>query len=444
MIERALYRMALPLGLAGFRAYARFDEKAAFAFKVREELFARLRGDAAGLSKGKRVLIHFSSVGEYLQARPIARLIRQQYPQFNLVMTFFSTSMERVFKNGNLDAELADYLPFDRKKDMEKLLDLLKPELIIFSCYDLWPNLIWLAKARGIKVSLINANLAENSRKTHPLVRWWFRRLYRELDLILAASEEDRKGLAGLGLDESLIVVTGNARYEETMNRIRGIAPDDPALKELRGWKRGPCVVMGSTWPEDEEVIVPALQRLWREGKNLQVIMAPHEAGARRLEALKERFFLIGVKPLFLWEFVTKRQGVSADTNVIIIDRTGLLYKLYQLGEAAFVGGSFKKEVHNVMEPAGFSIPVLFGPQIRNSLEALKLAERKGGFVVEDSDQLYERLKGLLENEDARQAAGKQAYQMVMENQGAGAAIVKLLEEKFPEIFERKPGGAAP
>jgi len=441
MMEKALYNyLGLPLGLLGFRVYSLFNEKAGRAFTVRKDLFKSLSSELANLSPGKRVLIHISSVGEYFQARPIARLISRQFPRLNICLSFFSPSVDKIMNQG-VEADLATYLPFDQKKSAQKFLDLLKPDLIIFSCYDLWPNLIWEAKRRGIRVALINANLAENSGKLNPLVRWWFKRIYQELDLILSASEQDRKMIAGLGINENEIFTTGNARFDETLNRIRTIPEDDDLLNLLRSWKKGRCLVFGSTWPEDNEVIVPALGKLWRAGKDFKVIIAPHEPGSRKLERLKEKFFRIGVKPVFLWEYQTRRQGTAPDSRVIIIDSTGKLYKLYQLAEIAFVGGSFRKEVHNVMEPAGFSVPVLFGPMIKNSLEAQELVKRKGGFVVRDSDQLGEQLRLFLDQEEKRLEAGRQAYQLVLDHQGAGEKILGLLAKNFPEVFEAGGGG---
>ncbi len=438
MMEKVIYRAVLPAGLLGFRLYSLFNEKARRVFEVRKKLFQNLKSELPNLGKGKRVLIHISSVGEYLQARPISSLIRKQFPMTNICLSFFSPSMDRLLRKG-VEADLAVYLPFDRKRAMKKFLDLLKPDLVIFSCYDLWPNLIWEVKKRGIPLALINANLAENSGKLGSAVRWWFKKIYQELDLILAASEQDRKMIAGLGLDEKNIFNTGNARFDETMARIRSIPENDPLLHLLGPWKKGPCVIFGSDWPEDDQVIVPALARLWKEGKQFQAMMAPHEPGARKLESLKGKFFQFGVRPIFLWEYQARRDGADLESKMLIIDTTGKLYKLYRLADIAFVGGSFRKEVHNVMEPAGFSIPVLFGPKIQNSLEAQELVRRKGGLVVEDSDQLYRQLKLFLEDEGLRREAGRQAYQLVLENQGAGERTLELLVKNFPEVF--KNGG---
>jgi len=441
MVPDLLYNnIALPAGIFGYRLFSLFDEKARLAFSLRKNLFPGLEKNLSRLSPGKRVLVHISSVGEYLQVRPVLRLLRQKSPDTKLVLSYFSPSLEPMVKKG-VEAEFATYLPFDRRSDMSKFLDRLKPGLIIFSCYDLWPNLIALAKERGIKSILINANLAENSGKLNPLVSWWFKNLYQSLELILAASAEDKQMINSLGVADSKITVTGNTRFDETLARIKAIPEDDELIKKLAGLcgkdKAQPnslCLVAGSSWPEDEQVILPALQKIWESGKNLKVMIAPHEPSPPHVQELQKNLSALAAEPVLLSEIESGAKA-PASGRAVIVDSVGKLYKLYKLADLAYVGGSFRKEVHNVMEPAGFNLPVLFGPKIKNSLEALKLAERKGAFVVHNTEELFQRLTLFLENNDARMAAGKQAGELVLENQGASERTVKILMETFPALF---------
>ena len=436
VIERAIYnRFALPLGLAGFRVAALFDQKARTGLLRRKNLAAELSHKVSRLGPGKRVLVHVSSVGEYLQARPVLRTLRQSFPAINFVLSFFSPSLEPTLAKG-VEAEFATYLPFDRKADAEKFLQILDPALIIFSCYDLWPNLIWRAKERGVKVALVNAGLAENSGKLNPLARWWFAGVYRELDLILAASEEDRAAIAGLGVNAGKIITAGNARFDETIARINAIAPDDPLIAAVMKWRGNPrefCLAVGSSWPEDEAALVPAIAGIWLERKPLKLVIAPHEPSGDRVRELSRRLAAAGRGPALLSEIEAGKP--AGDAKALIVDGVGRLYKLYQAADLAFVGGSFRKEVHNVMEPAGFGIPVLFGPRINNSLEAIKLAERKGGFVVRSSEEIRGRVTAFMESGEKRAGAGQRALELVRENQGAAERICKILAGVFPQIF---------
>jgi len=443
MIERIIYNyFALPAGLAGFRLGALFDQKARTGIQRRQKLLQELEPKISGLGPGKRILVHVSSVGEYLQARPILRLLRQS-AELKMILSFYSPSLEPMLDKG-VEAEFATYLPFDRKGDMEKFLDALKPALIIFSCYDLWPNLLWSARQRGIKIALINANLAENSGKLNPLVNWWFAKIYQELDLVLAASEEDRQTIAGFGVPAEKLIFTGNARFDETMARIKAIPEDDPLVRALLAWRgrpADPCLIIGSSWPEDEEAIFPALEKIWASGKKLKVIIAPHEPSVARVQNLSQKFSSLNASPVLLSAIESKGAGAAASGAVVIVDSIGKLYKLYQAADLAFVGGSFRKEVHNVMEPAGFGIPVIFGPKIKNSLEAVKLAERKAGFVVHNAGELYSRLSAFLENDAGRLEAGQRARELVRENQGAGERTCKMLARNFPQLFPGQERG---
>jgi len=442
MVPDLLYNyIALPAGLFGYRLFSLFDEKARLAFSLRKNLFPGLEEKLKKLPTGRRVLVHISSVGEYLQVRPVLRLLRKKAPDIKLVLSYFSPSLEPMVQKG-VEAEFATYLPFDRRADMTEFLDRLKPELIIFSCYDLWPNLIALAQESGIKSVLINANLAENSGKLNPLVSWWFKNLYQSLDLILAASPEDKQAIVSLGIAGSKITTTGNTRFDETMARIKAIPEDDALIKNLAGFcekdkaQAGPlCLVVGSSWPEDEQVILPALQKIWESGKNLKVIIAPHEPSPQHVRELQINLSALAAAPIMLSEMESGAKAPPSPGKAVIVDSVGKLYKLYRLADLAYVGGSFRKEVHNVMEPAGFNLPVLFGPKIKNSLEALKLVERKGGFVVHNTEELFQQLTLFLENIDTRLAAGRQAGGLVLENQGASERTVKILMESFPALF---------
>jgi len=447
MIERLVYNyFALPLGLAGYRLISLFDQKARIGFAARKNLLAALKEKVSGLPAGNRVLVHISSVGEYLQVRPVLRLLRKKRTETKIILSFYSPSLEPAIQKG-VEAEFATYLPFDRPRNAAEFLETLKPPLIVFSCYDLWPNLIWRAKDKGIKTALVNANLAQNSGKLNPLVRWWFAKIYRELDLILAASEEDARTIAALGVLERKIITAGNARFDETIARIDAIPRDDDLISALASWRQtdkaaadatirlSPCLVIGSSWPEDEAMLIPALEKIWSQGKNLKVIIAPHEIEPGHIKELKRQFEGLNAEPVLLSEMEAKAKSVSSQNKAVIADSVGKLYKLYKICDFAFVGGSFRKEVHNVMEPAGFGVPVLFGPKIKNSLEALKLKERKGGFIVHSREEFYRRLISFMDDEKERLQAGERAYQLVLENQGAGERIVKLLLEKFPEVF---------
>jgi len=434
MIEKLIYNyFALPLGIGGFWLYSLFNSKAKKGWKARANILSKFETELSRWEKEKRILLHISSVGEYLQARAVLRELKRISPKLVRILTFFSPSLEPMLERG-VEAELASYLPFDTPQNMKRLLEIITPNLIIFSCYDLWPNLIWQAKKRGIKVVLINATLAENSFKRNFLVRWWFARLYNQLDLILCASDEDKERIISLGVDSEKVSFAGNTRFSETLARINAIAPNDELLAQLKIWKgERYCLVVGSSWEPDEQVLIPAYKKIYEKNR-LKLILAPHEPHPKRIEKLKDIFRTANISSLTLSE-LEQSQNKLPKSWVIIVDSVGKLYKLYKVGDIAFVGGSFRKEVHNVMEPAGFGIPVLLGPKIKNSQEALKLVERGGAKIVHNSDQLCQELELLLNNNELRKNMGGKAYRLVEENQQALERTIKHLQKNFPELF---------
>jgi 3-deoxy-D-manno-octulosonic-acid transferase len=182
-------------------------------------------------------------------------------------------------------------------------------------------------------------------------------------------------------------------------------------------------------------VLLPALGKIWASGKALQLVIAPHEPTPEHVDPLLQKLSELGANPRLFSEIESGKKPAGPASSAVIIDSVGKLYKLYKLADLAFVGGSFRKEVHNVMEPAGFGIPVFFGPKIKNSVEALKLAERKGGFMVQNAEQLYENLTGFIDDEPKRLEAGKQALELVRENMGAGERTYQALAESFPRLL---------
>jgi 3-deoxy-D-manno-octulosonic-acid transferase len=178
---------------------------------------------------------------------------------------------------------------------------------------------------------------------------------------------------------------------------------------------------VGSSWPEDEEVILPALFRLQKSLPLLLTILVPHEPTEDHLEELERE--LNGATSHIRFSALNEYGG----ERVIVVDSIGILMRLYAAAQVAFVGGSFRQGVHNVLEAAVYGIPVLFGPRHRNSQEPLMLVERGGGFIVNETTELERTLHNLFESESARTMAGQRAVQFVTANTGATERFLKRL-----------------
>jgi 3-deoxy-D-manno-octulosonic-acid transferase len=397
------------------------DAKITRAFADRRGLIDRYRAWAASHRDASRPLLwmHAPSVGEGLMARPVLSAIRDNQPRAQLAYTWYSPSAVK-FASG-LDVDFRDYLPIDTAGDMTAALDALKPTAIVYSKLDLWPNLTALASQRGVKLGMISASLSATSSRRSGFARAILRDAYVCLDAVGAVDGQDADRLIELGVRREVIHVTGDTRYDQVWARAGDIAAKEALLAPLRSPR--PLLVAGSTWASDDAVLLPAFIHLKRAAPELRLMIAPHEPTVSHLE------------PIYAW---AKQQGLRAvsiseptagESDVIVIDRVGVLGDLYALATMAYVGGGFHAAgLHSVLEPASFGVPVAFGPRHSGSRDALALLRAGGGVSFADERSAVERLTRWLRNEGDRRAAGDQAQQVVRDGLGAAERSTKLVE----------------
>ncbi len=369
-------------------------------------------------NKKKCILFHCASMGEFEQIRPVLRTIREKKSDYSIVVSFFSPSgFENV--NSKSDYNLKIYLPFDTIPSIRKFLNMLKPKLLVISKHDVWPNLVWALSSRKIPSMLVNGTMPGDSKMTMPLVRNFFKASFSSINFIAPASHFDAEGFSRILPVKSGIQILGDTRYDQVLNRANeSIKSELISEQALQGRM---VFVAGSTWASDEKHLIPALIQMFKKFTDLFVILVPHELKENHLNELASQFSSAGIRPiLFSYE---KRDQELSNHQILIVDKMGLLANLYFYGDVAFVGGSFGPGVHNVMEPAAHGIPVLFGPRILNSPDALELQKREAGFLVRNSDDIYFHLCGFFSNRNSCKEAGKRARNLVEENQGATERI---------------------
>lgn len=367
---------------------------------------------------GKEVfLIHSASLGEFEQAKPVLRGLKAVRPETLLVASFTSPS---GYKNAARIPEvgLFIYLPFDTIFSMRKFIQKLRPRKIVFITYELWPNLIMNAHRHHIKTYLISARIREDSFKWKPVIRAFFCDLYRSLDYIYVVSDEHKKSVQKMiGSVNIKVLALGDTRYDQVIHRAREkVASEIPRL-----FADGFVLIIGSIWPQDAKYLLPAIYRCLKEFDELKVIIAPHEPNEYALETFEDGFLENGFQTLRF----SQLQGTQKYRRVILVDRVGILAELYHQADLAFVGGSFRGSIHNVMEPAVAGIPVLFGPTYHNSPEAELLIAEGGGFCCGNDICFYERIKWLIVNSEAYDKAANSARQIIMKNLGAASRTVK-------------------
>jgi 3-deoxy-D-manno-octulosonic-acid transferase len=398
----------------------RVDSKVLRALRARSGIRDRYAewGRAHRDLSRKLLWMHAPSVGEGLQARPVLDLVRQRHPDVQLAYTHFSPSAAR-FASG-LNVDFRDYLPFDSLGDARAALDALRPTAIVFAKLDVWPTLGTLAHGRGVKLGLVSATLAEFSSRRSRIAAALLHDTYALLDSVGAIDNADAERLVDLGVSARNVTVTGDTRYDQVWQRAQRV---DRAAKLLaRLTANRPTIVAGSTWPADEAVLLPAMTNVLHAAAETRLIIAPHEPTAAHLEPIEHWARTAGYR-------LERLDSADDRTQIVLVDRVGVLGDLYALGSAAFVGGGFHDAgLHSVLEPAAFGIPVLFGPRHAMSRDAMLLLRHDAARAVSDVPSLTDALTTWLTNGDARRAAGANARAVVQAGLGAAERSLRIVE----------------
>jgi len=392
----------------------------------RYQIFSHVREFLAREGSERDVfLVHCSSMGEFEHIKPFVRILRQRLPESRTVVMFFSPSGYENVKSAP-GVDLFIYAPFEWWFVVRRLFRALNPRALIIAKYDVWPNQVWAAKSSNIPRFLINATLYSASGRLQPGIRRFQRAVYRSIDRILAISPEDKTHYLKLSSPEKIVVV-GDTKYDQVVFRSEESRKKTVLPEVIRAGKS--IFVAGSTWPEDEEHLIPAIKDTVASGGNgFLTIICPHEPTAEHLERLTEAW-----APLQTCLY-SRLDGYKGEP-VIIIDRVGLLANLYSVAQVAYVGGGFKQNVHNVLEPAVYGIPVLFGPVNQNSHEAQLLKQARGAIEVHSREEIREQLKRIFRDENYRAEISQAARRLVEQRRGATERTVDEILNYLPKIF---------
>ncbi|MBV9108273.1 MAG: hypothetical protein JO306_02575, partial [Gemmatimonadetes bacterium] len=412
---RAL-RPALPL-------LARGGGKLARGVRGRGGVLERMEAWAREQRDPRRPLawFHAPSVGEGHQARAVIEAFRARRPDAQVAYTFFSPSAESFAKT--VPADFADYLPLDAAGDVRRALDALRPGIIAFSKYDVWPVLTREAARRGVRLALLSATLPARAGRLRGPARALLGPAYARLDAVAAISAEDAERFARLGVPAERRGVMGDARFDQVWQRASSVDRASPLLAPFAGFE-GITIVAGSTWPDDEKHLLPAFARLRGDARPLRLVLVPHEPTEAHLASAARRLDALGLAHARL-------SSLAADAipPVVVVDRVGVLGELYALADVAWVGGGFGSAgLHSVLEPAAFGAPVMFGPRHDNAREAGELVAAGGAFEVASAEDAERILGGLADVYEMRARAGSRARAYVEARLGAAARGAELVE----------------
>lgn len=345
-----------PLLFVTFQFLARFNKKIARGLELREPVDGRAPWVKTLPPSPPTVWIHCAS-GEFEYAKPVITLLKSELPHIKIVVTFFSpTYADHIRKFAGVDWVVP--LPWDTPPSLSKFLDSYRPFALLVARTDVWPEMARQARLRGLKTILFSATLTKDSRRTRGLGRWASRETLDQLDEIFAVTEDDVDAFRSLGLQRARISCEGDTRYDQVLARLTSPKP----IKDIRSTR--PLLVCGSTWPEDEEILIEALADL---RSNVCGVLVPHEPTPEHLEELESRLRKAGLIPI---RYSALSDGLLPSDTCVIVDQMGVLAELYLQGRWAFVGGSFRKTVHSVMEPLAAGCVTFVGPLHTNNREA--------------------------------------------------------------------------
>ena len=393
-----------------------FSKKIRSGISGRKRIFEELILNRLTLDLSKKTIwFHSSSLGEFEQAKPIIEKLKKE-TDVKIVVSFFSPSGYENSKKYPY-ADIITYLPFDSKWRARRFIELISPSMAVFMRYDIWPNHIWTLKEKNIPCLLVDATMKKNSPRKLPLIKSFHKYLFEDFIKILTVSEEDADGFKSFNCKKVNIKVVGDTRFDRVYSRSLASKESKIISKEvLKGSK---VLVAGSTWPQDEDVIIPSFLKLLKYDNSGVMIIAPHEPTLLHLEKLEHEF--AGQASFIRLSNINN----YTDQKIIIVDSIGVLSILYNYADVAFIGGSFKINVHNVLEAAVYGVPVLFGPKIENSQEANKLVEAGGGIIIKDKNSFYRSLRKLFSDEKLLIESGRKSYEFVHNSVGTTDRIIK-------------------
>ena len=383
--------------------------------KGRKNYFEDLRRDFVP-GRQNTIWMHCASLGEFEQGRPILKKIKDDYPEANIIVTFFSPSGYTIALKDK-DFKKVFYLPMDSPTNAKKLLDIIKPTLVLWVKYEYWYYHLLEIKSRNIPLLLISGIF----RKDQVFFKWYgglYRKIIHCFTHYFVQNASSKTQLQTLIPGEK-ISVSGDTRCDRVINIAENFT-EVPGIETYCGNHK--VIVAGSTW-EDDEAEWTHFVKIHPE---IRFIIAPHEIDDENLTDVKKEF----PGSIFYSEYLSREGEDFTNTHCIIIDNIGTLSRLYKYATVAYVGGGFGYSgLHNILEPAVYGKPVIFGPEFEKNFEAVDLIDCTGAFAIENALELEKVMKNLLNNESEIKSRGLAAKNYVYNNAGASNKIIEFIQK---------------
>ena len=367
----------------------------------------------------KTIWFHAASLGEYEQGLPVMERMKSRFPNHLIVLTFFSPSGYEVRKNNTI-ADVTVYLPLDTQSNVDKFMEIVRPDMAFFIKYEYWPNYLNALKNRETPTYLISGIFREDQF----FFKWYggfYRNALNAFEHFFVQNSKSKDLLLKLG--KSNVTVSGDTRFD----RVSSILNRDNSLEFVEEFKNNSLtIVVGSSWPKDESLLVSYIN----SSENVKFIIAPHNIRTEQIQALKNS---ISKKTILFSEvdFTSSNPINLATFDVFIIDTIGILTKIYSYADIAYVGGGFGNPgVHNILEPATFGVPIVIGHNYSHFPEATALVNMEGCISVSTQEELNEAFDNLIQNQDIRFEKGHICSTFVEMNKNATEIIMNHIAPK--------------
>lgn len=409
-----IYNIVIYFVLWGIAIASLFNEKVRKMWRGEREAFKILKQKVD--PNAKYIWFHAASLGEFEQGRPLMERIRKDYPQYKILLTFYSPSGYEVRKNYE-GADIICYMPVDTRLNAIRFLRLVRPVMAFFIKYEFWSNFLHILKHRNIPTYSVSSIFREDQ-----VFFKWYGRSYAGVlkcfTRFFVQNEESKRLLEGIGI--TAVDVVGDTRFDRVL-QIKEAAKQLPICEAFRTGVASSqsadvphhdfkVFVAGSSWPPDENIFIP----FFNEHKDWRLLIAPHVIAEEHLKLILS---LIKGKKVVRYTQTTPEEAAEAD--VLIIDCFGLLSSMYNYGDVAYIGGGFGVGIHNTLEAAVWNMPVIFGPNNKKFQEAQGLLKSGGGFEINTYEDFSSLMSSLMNDETFLKQAGDKAGTYVAHLAGA-------------------------
>lgn len=395
---RGLYTLAIRAYTAAVKAAALFGNP-----KAKQWVEGRRQRPEPGNDQSPWVWFHAASLGEFEQGRPVIEALKKEHPEIKVSLTFFSPSGYEIRKNYPLADEVL-YLPVDTLKNARQWVERHHFVAAFFIKYEFWFNYMSALDEKRIPLYYISLILKPDQY----FFKWyggWFRKQLKHVSHFFVQDDTTMELLKGIGFDN--VTRCGDTRFD----RVAAIAKQAKTFPEIEAFIHGrQCIIAGSSWPPDEKLLIPYIERL---PENYCMIIAPHDISEKHIRQIRES--LTSINP----------------DKVYLIDTVGILSQLYQYARFVYIGGGFGVNIHNIQEPVTFGCPVVFGPKYKSFKEAVDLVSLGGAFSINGQEELNKTFDRLINDEVLYQQASETCKKYLESQLGATDAILKEITSTF-------------